>query len=315
MNNIRVFVPSIIIVLSLLFIGWMISPGFISVNNLSSMLMTASLLALATIGQSVVMMSGNNGIDLSVGSIMSMTALIGPMLPMNNHIQYFCAIFLIVLLGTLFGLINGFGILLFNIPPLIMTLIMSNVIYGFTYYSTRGRMANETAQILDNVAKPVIAAVPLIRILTLVGIIIVFIAELILRNTRAGRILLITGDNFDAAKICGIKVKLVSLVAYVCSGAISAFAGLMLVGYTGSAIIKMADGYTLLSIAAAIIGGTSISGGKGSFVGGALGALVLMILNSILQVLHMPEGLRYVIQGSLLTVILLVNTRSVKLRQ
>jgi ribose transport system permease protein len=314
-NHILVFVPSIVVIILLLVIGRIISVGFISVQSLSTVFMTGSLLAFATIGQSIAMMSGNNGIDLSIGAIMSMTALVGPMLPMNNHAQYFMAIFLIILLGAFFGFINGLGIQLFNIPPLIMTLIMSNVIYGWTYYTTRGRMANETARILDNVARPVIPSFPLLRMLTLVCIIIVIIFESVLRRSRVGRILVITGDNPKAAHICGIKVKFVAVLAYIVSGGISAFAGLMLVGYTGSAIIKMADGYTLLSIAAAIIGGTSISGGKGSFVGGALGALVLMILNNILQVLNMPEGVRYVIQGTLLTIILLANTRSAKLRQ
>ncbi|MDR2109688.1 MAG: ABC transporter permease [Spirochaetaceae bacterium] len=311
-RNLRVFLPSIIVVIVLLVLGQSLAAGFVSVKNMSSILMTASILIFAMIAQSIVMISGNNGIDLSVGAVMSMTALLGPTLPMGTPLTFALAILAVMGMGAVCGLLNGAGIQFFKIPPLIMTLIMSNVIYGFTMFSTKGQPSLNLGPLLLSVSKPVL---PLLRVLTLIGIAAVIAAEIVLLKTRVGRTLMIAGDNPTAANLCGVKIGLVSVLAYASAGAISGFAGLMLVGYAGSAIIKMADGYTLLSIAAAIIGGTSIAGGRGSFVGGALGAMVLVILNSILQVLRMPEGARYIIQGTLLAVILLTNTRSAKLRQ
>jgi ribose transport system permease protein len=96
---------------------------------------------------------------------------------------------------------------------------------------------------------------------------------------------------------------------------IAGLAGLALVGYAGKAQMQMARDYTLLSVAAVVIGGTKLSGGKGNYIGGALGALVLVLLTSILQTFNMPAGLRSFIQGLLLMIILLVNSRTSKLRQ
>ncbi len=104
-------------------------------------------------------------------------------------------------------------------------------------------------------------------------------------------------------------------MAYVISGALAGFMGLLLVGYAGQTTMGMAEAYTLMSLAAVTIGGTHLAGGRGSYVSGALGALVLVILNNILQALKMAQGSRLVIQGVLLIVIMMVNNRSPKLRQ
>jgi ribose transport system permease protein len=309
---IRVFLPSIVGVILLLILGQSLAPGFLSTKNLSSILMTTSILIFAMVAQSIVMISGNNGIDMSVGAVMSMTALIGPTISMETPFAFVLAVLGVLAMGAVCGLINGLGVQFFKIPALIMALIMSNVVYGFTIFTTKGQPSMRLGEILLSISKPIL---PILRVLTLIGLVVVLVAEIILRKTRAGRILMVTGDNPGAANLCGIKTGLIIIAAYTCAGAISGFGGFMLVGYAGTAIIKMADGYTLLSIVAAIIGGTSIAGGRGSFIGGTLGALVLIILNSILMILNIPEGARYIIQGTLLAVILLTNTRSTKLRQ
>lgn len=311
-KNIRILLPSMIVLLLLLAIGASLSVRFVSVRNLSTILMTASLLMFATSAQNIAFLSGNNGIDLSIGAVMSMTALLGPMLPTNTPSEFIIATLAVIAMGGVCGLINGLGIRLLGLPPLIMTLIMSNVIYGFTLFVTKGRPAMELGKILLGVNKTVF---PMIRVMTICGIVVIILAEWALRKTRAGRSLAIVGDNPNAAVLCGFSVSFISVAAYVCSGMVAGFAGFMLVGYAGSAIMRMADSYTLLSVAAAIIGGTSVAGGRGSFVGGALGALVLVVLTSILQMLNIPQGARFVVQGALLVIILLTNTRSEKLRQ
>jgi ribose transport system permease protein len=107
---------------------------------------------------------------------------------------------------------------------------------------------------------------------------------------------------------------MVSVVAYIISGALSGLMGLFLVGYSGTTSLNMAQSYTLLSLAAVTIGGTSLSGGRGSYVNGALGSIVLVELNSILQALNMDQSLRLVIQGTLLLTILVFNVKEPKLR-
>ncbi|MCC8179433.1 MAG: ABC transporter permease [Planctomycetes bacterium] len=311
-NNIRIFLPSVLAVVALLLLGGYLSGRFLTVKNLGSILMTASLLMMATTAQNIVLISGNNGIDMSIGAVMSMTALLGPTIPMNTKAEFAVAIVAVMGMGACCGLVNGLGVRLLRIPPLIMTLIMASVVTGFTMFISKGRPAIELSKLLLSVSKPLF---PMLRTLTIIGLAIIIIAELVLRKTRIGRTLTVVGDNPRAADLCGVRVGAVTILAYVASSALAGFAGLMLVGYAGSAVMKMADGYTLLSVAAAIIGGTSIAGGKGSLIGGALGAIVLVILNSILQVLRIPEGARFIIQGGLLTIILLANNRSQKLQQ
>ena len=150
-----------------------------------------------------------------------------------------------------------------------------------------------------------------------VGVIVLLILleVFFLRKSRYGRSLFLAGNNVNAADLCGINSKGVIILAYVFAGAIAGLAGLMLVGYAGTAQMDMASDYTMLSVAAVVIGGTKLTGGKGTFVGGALGSLVLILITTILQALNMAAGLRSLIQGIILIAILIANSRAPKLRQ
>lgn len=150
---------------------------------------------------------------------------------------------------------------------------------------------------------------------TVVIIILILLEILFLRRSRYGRSLFLAGNNRNAANLCGINSKKIIILAYVFGGAMAGFAGLMLVGYAGTAQMNMASSYTMLSVAAVVIGGTKLTGGKGTFIGGALGALVLVLITNILQALNMAAGLRSLIQGIILIVILMMNSRAPKLRQ
>ena len=311
-NKITMFLPSVIAAILLIIIGQIISPGFLSMNNLSSILMSASLLALMSMAQNTVIMAGNDGIDLSVGAVASMTALLCPALPMNNILQFMAAVFIVLAIGAVFGLINGLGTQFFKVPALIMTLVISSVVFGFTMLVTRGQPAINISKLLLSISMVIVSP---IRILTLIVIILLIGGEIVLIKTRFGRMLRLIGDNSRAAFISGINIKKIRLLSFVTSGAIAGLVGMLLVGYAGSTTMKMAVGYTLLSVAAVAIGGTNLAGGRGSYIGGGLGALVIIILNSILQALNMSAGNRAVIQGTLLLIIVLFNSRSSKLRQ
>jgi ribose transport system permease protein len=305
------FLPSVVAIIVLMIAGNFIARGFISINNIGSILMTSSLLVLMSISQNTVIIAGNNGIDLSIGATASCTALMCPLLPMNTPLQFIIGVLASLVIGAIFGSINGIFVSILKIPALIMTLIMGSVISGTIMVLTRGQPSANISVLLKSVSENII---PPIRRLTLIVVIIVVIAEIVLVKTRAGRILKLVGDNPTAAKIAGINVDLILFLSYVISGAMAGFMGLMIVGYAGSTTLNMAVSYTLLSMAAITVGGTSLSGGQGSYVSGALGAIVLIELNSILQALNMNLGMRQVIQGGLLLVIMLFNIRAPKLR-
>lgn len=307
MQYIKSLIPTTVAIVALFLIGNQIANGFISLNNISSILMSASLLAIASISQNTVVIGGNNGIDLSIGAIASFTALICPTMPMDNIGQLFLAIVAALAIGAAFGCMNGFFISMVEMSPLIVTLIMSSVISGFVMVLTRGQPSARISDLLKSLSNTV---VPSLRILTIIGIVIVILSEVLLKRTRTGRMLQLIGDNDNAANISGIRVRLVRFLSYAVGGALAGLLGLLIVGYAGSTTLNMAENYTLLSLAAITIGGTNLSGGSGSFVAGALGAIVLIQLTSILQALNMDQGMRQVIQGGLLMIIMVLNTQS-----
>ena len=308
------YAPAIIGSILLLALGRILSKGFLSSNNLSSILMTTAILTMASIAQATVIISGDSGLDMSVGAIMSLTALFGPMVQLPNEgISLVVMIIVVIAIGALIGFLNGIGVQVFKIVPLVMTLIMSNVVNGFAIFVTKGQPMVQVSSLLQSISKPLIGP---IRILTAIVIILLVVLEIFfLRRSRYGKMLFLSGNNVNAARLCGINSKWVVILAYTISGGIAGFAGLLLVGYAGTAQMNMASSYTMLSIAAVVIGGTKLTGGKGTYIGGALGALVLILITYILQALNMAAGLRSLIQGVILVVILMINSRAPKLRQ
>lgn len=312
MNN--PYLPAIAGSILLMILGQSLSKGFLSMNNISSILMTASILTMASIGQAAVIISGDSGLDMSVGAIMSMTALFGPMAAMGaGAVSFVLMVPATLIMGAVVGLLNGIGVQILKVVPLVMTLIMSNVVNGFSILVTKGQPSVTVSPALQSISKTLFGPV---RILPAVIIILLIALEILfLRKSRYGRSLFLAGNNKNAANMCGINSRAVIILAYVFAGAIAGLAGLMLVGYAGTAQMNMAGSYTMLSVAAVVIGGTKLTGGKGTFIGGALGALVLILITNILQALNMAAGLRSLIQGIILIAILMVNSRAPKLRQ
>lgn len=308
------YLPAIIGVILLLILGQFATSGFLSMNNISSILMTTSILTMASIGQAAVIISGDSGLDMSIGAIMSMTALFGPMIVLGSGVTSLIAMVpATILMGAVVGLLNGIGVQILKVVPLVMTLIMSNVVNGFSILVTKGQPSVSVIPELQAISHTLIG---LLRILPAIVIVLLILLEvLFLRKSRYGRSLFLAGNNVNAANLCGINSKGVIILAYVFAGAIAGLAGLMLVGYAGTAQMDMASEYTMLSVAAVVIGGTKLTGGKGTFIGGALGSLVLILITTILQALNMAAGLKSLIQGIILIAILIANSRAPKLRQ
>jgi len=308
------YVPAIIGSIALMVLGQTLSSGFLSMNNISSILMITAILTMASIGQAAVIISGDSGLDMSIGAIMSMTALFGPMIVIGSGgVSFAFMIPATILMGAIVGLLNGIGVQILKIVPLVMTLIMSNVVNGFTIFITKGQPSVTVSHELQSISQTLVG--PLRILPTAVIVILIVLEVFFLRKSRYGRMLFLVGNNCNAAQLCGISSKIVVISAYAFAGASAGLGGLMLVGYAGTAQMNMASGYTMLSVAAVVIGGTKLTGGKGTFIGGALGSLVLILITTILQALNMAAGLRSLIQGIILIAILMANSREPKLRQ
>lgn len=308
----NIYLPSILASLLLLILGQLLSPGFASFHNVGNILAVASILALATIGQTIVIVSGGGGIDLSVGAVMSMGALLGASFITGESEKLPFAILMLLLIGALIGFINGIGIQRFHVPPLVMTLIMTSVVNGFTVAYTKGQPSGTIPDLLLAIGKPIVGP---IRGLLVLAIVALIIFSFILNKTAFGQRLFLVGSNQHAASLSGIRVGHTIVLSYMIAGMISSIAGLILLGYAGNAQLQMANDYTLLSIAAVVIGGTKLTGGKGSLIGAALGAIVLTMLTNVLTAIGLPAGVRQLIQGLTLLTILIAYSREPKLRQ
>jgi ribose transport system permease protein len=229
---------------------------------------------------------------------------------LNSGIWY--AVVMLTILGIVIGLINGIAIQFVKIPPLVMTLGMTSVVNGFALAYTKGLPTGGAPEFLVTLG---IGHWGPIRWILIVGIGVIIVLELVLRKTRYGKTLYLVGSNRKAAILSGISANRTVILTYVIAGVAGTLGGLILLGYVGVAQLEMGKDYSLLSIAAVVIGGTALAGGHGTFLGSALGSIVLVLLTSVLIAVGMPPGVRVLIQGLILLLILLFYSREPKLRQ
>ena len=301
----RPIIPLIGLLAALVVASQLARPGIVNPTWAGVILRAAVPLAILAGCQTLTMLTG--GIDLSVGAVASMSGFVlatlvsGPGTPTGIVVALVAA--------ALAGLLNGIGVGVFRVHPLIMTLGMSLVVLG---------LANvwqlQTVQTSSGVPE----ALRWLGSGTFLGIVpnslLVFVplAALILlglRRTGYGRLLYAVGDNPIAARLSGARSWQVLIVLYVISALLAALAGFLLGGLTNTASVTLADSYVLPSVAAAVIGGTSIMGGRGGFGGTIVGALILTVLSSLLSALGFPEAVRQILFGSIIVAVAAAYTR------
>ena len=265
----------------------------------------AAILAILAAGQTLVMLTG--GIDLSVANVMTAAAYVTAANGSGGEAR---AVALGLAVGLLVGLVNGVGVAVFRVQPLIMTLGMGAVIVGvLTVYSQQG--VSGTPLVPDAVrdlgsGSFLDGTIPYNLLLWAP------LAGLILYGLRAsgfGRMLYAVGDNERACRLAGVRVWQVQLTVYVLCAFLSAVAGLLLLGYTNAADLELGNNYLLPSVAAVVIGGTSIFGGVGGYGGTIVGALILTVLGSLLTLLDVEEAIRQVLYGTIILVLAWAYTR------
>ena len=295
----------LLVLLGLLVVGLQIArPGMISPDWASSTIRFAVPLAILAACQTLTMLTG--GIDLSAAAIASMSAYI--IATQSPEYGPFVAIAIALVVCAIAGVINGIGVGIFRVHPLIMTLAMSLVVLGaVTVYqrfvvAVGARTPDVVAWLgggnTGGVPNSLLLFVPLAAVLVL-G----------LRRSGYGRLLYAVGDNEVASRLSGVRIWQVLLGLYVLSAVLAGLAGLILTGVTNSASATLADRYLLPSVAAAVIGGTSIFGGRGGYSGTIVGALILTVLTSLLTVLQMPEPVRQILFGVIILAVAAAYTR------
>ncbi|WP_394706238.1 ABC transporter permease [uncultured Cohaesibacter sp.] len=303
---------ALILIILLLGAGEALSPGFASMQQILRLLIVAALLGVVAAGQNLVILGGREGIDLSVGGVVSLAAILAGNVMDGNNANIIAAIAVCLAAGGLVGLFNGVGITIFGIPPLVMTLGMLGVLQGLLVVIRQGIPSGLAAPALANfVSKPFLLGLPGVIWLWIgVGLLMAFL----LRRTTLGYRIYAIGSNENAAFMAGTPVKTVRIMLFVLSSMFSALAGLCILGYAGTSFANVGDSYMLSSIIAVVLGGTPLSGGKGGYTGTMAGAFLLVLMQSILTTLSIGEAGRQIIYGITLLVLLLFYGRSKALR-
>jgi len=305
-------VMALVVAVLLLVVGEAVSPGFASPRQIVGQLVIAALLGLVAAGQNLVVLGGREGIDLSVGALIGLGALIAGNLMRGDDGGIFPALLAVAGVTFALGAVNGIGVTLVRIPPLVMTLGMAGVVQGLLVVLTRGQPSGNAAPALVAfVTRPLAFGIPgMLFIWALVGAALWFL----LRRTAFGLRIFAIGTNEEAAALSGVAVARTRALLFALSGMFAGLTGFFVLGYTGNVFIGVGNQYVLPSVIAVVIGGTSLAGGTGGYWGTMAGAVVLVLLQSILTTLAIEPSGRQIIFGLTLLLLMLLYGRQRRLR-
>lgn len=291
----------------LLAIGGLYSPNFLSPEYLLQQLKVASFLGVIATGTMLVILLGH--IDLSVPWSVAMGAMMACAAAAFGGVGVALAVPMGIACGMAIGLVNGIGVAYLRIPAMIVTLATNAVAQGLMVVYTGGFSPQDSATSAMRwlATGNLIPAVPnAVLIWAAIGVSAIFV----LRRTTFGRAVYGIGNQERAAYLSGVGTRRIVLVAFVVAGGLSAFGGVLLAGYASKAAQSMGDAYLLPAIAAVVLGGTSILGGRGSYLGTVAGVILVTLLQSILSVMQMPEAGRQITYGVVIIAMLLLYGRS-----
>jgi len=313
MRNIAPFLT--LIFLSLFFA--VASPSFATLDNVGNILTQVSVTGIIAVGLTFVILCAE--IDLSIASIANVTGIAVAYFTMqesyvniaNVPLPGWVAILLALLLCAFLGIVNAMGLTLIGIPSFIMTLAMMQIAAGISALLVRGQIAYKVPPLISTLGSGSIGGIPWIVI---VAAVMLLAGHLVLTYTRFGRYIYMVGGNREAAEYSGLNVNLilgsVMVIAAVCSG----IAGMLGVAHFGSAQQNEFDTYLLDSIAAVVVGGTSLFGGRGGIGNTIIGLFVLGVLNNGLDHVNIDSFLKILIRGLILLAALVINVYAQRLR-
>ncbi len=296
--------------------GWGSDPataGSVALSVALNILRLSVFLGVIAAGQTLIIISGSEGIDLSAGAVVTLTAILVYVICNGRNQMVPTALGVALLVGAAIGLLNGIGVVFLKIAPLVMTLGMSGVVTGLILVTQHGNINGAVAPVMTQViARPWFWGIP--------GAIIIWIVFgllmwLLLERTAFGKNLFAIGVNRVTARLSGINVTGMALAAYTLGGLLAGLGGFLVVGNTGVVFIRLGENYLFPSIAAVAVGGTLLSGGKGSYWGSMAGALVLTLITSLLTTWQMPDSVRCMVLGATLLVMISLYGRQRGLRQ
>ncbi|WP_119390911.1 ABC transporter permease [Taklimakanibacter lacteus] len=279
-------------------------PGFGSYGHLRYLLELAAVIGLVAIGQTYVVIAG--GIDLSVGAIVTVSAVGVPLVALSGDSSGAFAVIAILAAATGIGLLNGLGVAYLRIHPMIMTLAMATFLQGVLILIAGGTAISAQNPLLAWLGNARIIGIPAGVIL---WTIVSAAALAVLHATPFGARLFALGANPLASALSGVNVQRTTMAVYAVSGLTAGLAGVLVLGMNGQGYVGIGDPYLLASIAAVVLGGTSILGGSGSYAGTIPGAILLVTITALITVVNASAGWRSILFGSLILLLLLLSGR------
>jgi len=299
----RAFLTVAIVILVWIVAGFA-KPGFGSYGHLRYLLELAAVIGLVAIGQTYVVIAG--GIDLSVGAIVTVSAVGVPLVALSGDGGGAFAVLIILAAATSIGFLNGLGVAYLRIHPMIMTLAMATFLQGVLILIAGGTAISAQNPLLAWLGNARIIGIPAGVLLWAV---VSGAALAVLHATPFGARLYALGANPLASALSGINIQATTMAVYAVSGLTAGLAGVLILGMNGQGYVGIGDPYLLASIAAVVLGGTSILGGSGSYAGTIPGAILLVTITALITVVNASAGWRSILFGSLILLLLLLSGR------
>jgi ribose/xylose/arabinose/galactoside ABC-type transport system permease subunit len=279
-------------VVILYIVSGLITPGMFSLNQVSNIFQITAFLGIVAIGQTIVLLTG--GIDLSVSGVVTLVNVVLALTMDGNPQNVASSVALCLFLSVVVGLVNGVLITSFSITPLIVTLAMNSLLFGIALVVTGGIPRGSVTPAFAELGQGYILGIPLS---TVNWLIIALIMGWVTQKTVFGRRLYAVGANPVAAHQMGVRVNRILIAAYILSSLMAGLAGLLLTAYINLPSLGIGDQFLFASIAAAVVGGASLRGGIGTILGCVGGALFITILNSFTNIVRVPPGVQFFLQG------------------
>ncbi|AHF14283.1 sugar ABC transporter permease [Niabella soli DSM 19437] len=283
---------TVLIFVLMLIVSGLITENFFTANNISNLIRQSAPIGLVSMGMLLVILTG--GIDLSVGSVV---AMIGVTFSLLSYVVYFPAAFLLsLLIGCGIGCLSGYLVAYRKIASFIVTLALMSMVRGGGYLLSKGApisVGPYSAKILT-LGTGSLLGVPVAAIVLMGVFMVLFV---LLRYNIFGRLILAIGSNEEAVRLSGVAVKRTKFAVYVICAALTALAALLMVGRTGVGTPNIGVGLELDAIAAVVIGGAALAGGKGSVLNTLLGVFILSMIGNVMNLLDITSYLQQIIKG------------------
>lgn len=285
------------------------SGSFLQYSNIIGILLSTAVIGILALGATFVIITG--GIDLSVGTVMTLSSVMIGVIVVDGGMPIWVGILGGILTGALCGLLSGFAIAKLNIPPFIATLAMMMIAKGLALViSSAAPIYFNDHPSFTKISLGSITPVIEVPNAILIFFIMAIIGGIILSKTILGRYNFAIGSNEEATKLSGVNVNFWKMSIYTLAGAFTGVAGVLMAARLNSAQPALGQGYELEAIAAVVIGGTSLSGGKGTIVGTVIGALIMSVLTNGLRIMSIPQEWQTVVVG--LVIILAVYADTIR---